>query len=467
MVKTGTLLFFIALMIFSVSCTESDVPTETTSSKARSSKTKPMTTTETTVTTPSLLPPADATRGPSVADRKEKVILLNTPTDLAHFEVASQALQQWYNARKVRPALVLYSNDPFLRQTTPLIQKNLLARLENQEQDTLRFGTPNLAVFPEMTVDAALQTGLFSAIYWVMPAKVEASELSVEIFRQQMMDMGALNNEEARTFTLRDGVFSGTVRGVPFHALNPQSNIVTSGPVAFHFDLSYLSPLYKTEMKTPIYPLIYQILQQLRDQQIQVVSTSFSYSQINGKIPLGSRFIGDVLSRLFKQPVLLDESLPSAWQQRANARHLIEMLNIEMARNIFSDLAAKAPEDGSLDYSLYQVSRQARSTHSAALVHLAKAVQSDPVYANEYLYLAPVAEKKGRKDEALRVLGLAREASPENPFISLELARAYVAAGQNDRAVPLLQQLQSLKWSPLLYPDMPEYLQQLLTDAGR
>jgi tetratricopeptide (TPR) repeat protein len=257
------------------------------------------------------------------------------------------------------------------------------------------------------------------------------------------------------------------VRGIPFHALHPQADFSIKGPTAFHFDLSYLSPLYKGEIKTPLYPLIYQRLKHLRAQRVETVAASFSYSQVSGEVALGSRFVGDVFAQIFKQPKMLDEKLPVAWKQRANALYLPELFNVEQARNILLQQAETNPDDASLHYALYQVSRESSSTRQASLGHLAEAIERDPVYALEYLALAPMAREKGHPDEALRVLQLAHEANPDNPFIALELAQTIIALGHGNIAVPVLQKLLNLNWSATIYPDMPKYLEQLLTEAGK
>lgn len=241
----------------------------------------------------------------------------------------------------------------------------------------------------------------------------------------------------AAVHALRDGVFTGTVHGVPFYPLHPQADFAIKGPVAFHFDLSYLSPLYKGEIKTPVNPLIFQTLKQLRKQQVEPVAVSFSYSQLCGEITLGSRFVGDVFTTLLKQPHLLDEKLPEAWQQRAKALYLPEPFNVEQARNIPLQQAQKTPDDASLHLTLYRVSRESNASRQAALGHLAKAVRRDPVYALKYLSLAPIAQEKGRPDEALRVMQLAHEVNPDNPLIALELAQAIIAMGHGDDAVPV------------------------------
>jgi len=129
------------------------------------------------------------------------------------------------------------------------------------------------------------------------------------------------------------------------------------------------------------------------------------------------------------------------------------------------ELQSSQPEDPSLDYALYQISRQSRSIRHEALNHLADAVQLDPVYATEHLYLARLAREKGRPAEATHVLQLAAAARPDNPFVTLELARALIADGQTEEAASLLKQLQGLRWSKQFYPAMPSFLEKLHADA--
>jgi hypothetical protein len=429
-------LLCIIFSLFSAGCEQREDPAESTQAESRSSTIPPKTT-----------------------------MLLQHQVELKRYEVPSQALQQWYKLRAQRPALLLYSNDPFLIWTRDAIQKNLVERLKDRDLASLRFDTSSPAILPRMTVHAALELGLFSAVYWVMPLNAEVSALSVETFRSQMMQNGVLDIDEARTLTLRDGVFSGTVRGIPFHALHPSANFAISGPTVVHFDLSFLAPLYKGEIKTPIYPLIYQTLKHLRDQKIEAIAATFSYSQISGEVALGSRFIGAVTEQLFKQPGMLDERLPEMWKQSATALYLPELFSAGEAYKILLQQMQAHPDDPSIHYALYQASRNVKSARNLALVHLAEAVKYDPVYALEYLALAPLAREKDRPDEALRLMQLAHDAAPNNPFITLELAKALIINGQNDNAVPLLMQLLTLKWSPAFYSDMPDFLQQLLSET--
>ncbi len=405
------------------------------------------------------------TAEPKTVTLPEPKLLLQEPVPLSIYEVPSQALLQWYEVRSLKPALLIYANNPML-QTSPFFRiEDLLQPLADANPEPLRYSTTNPAVMPAMTLHAALEAGLFSAVYWIMPTKAEITDLSVEAFQKQMLLNSALRVEESQSLTLQDGVFSGTVRGVPFHAVHPDVDFTISGPAVFHFDLGYLAALYKGEIKTQVFAMIYQTLKHLRDRNIETVSASFSYSQETREVALGSRFIAPVFKKLFEQPQLLDEQPPEAWKQRAEALYLPNMFLVSGGLKIYLQMLENDPEDPSLHYALFELSRESKSTHKAVLFHLAEAVKRDPVYALEYISLVPLALKENRPDEALRMLHLAHEALPDNPFITFELARALMAENQKDQAVSLLQTLLAETWSETFYSDMPERLDQFLEKA--
>lgn len=399
----------------------------------------------------------------SVADQpKLKTFkLLHNSTTLNTYETPSQALPEWYSVHTARPALLLYANNPLLQQITTKILTNTLEQLKAENHKAFRYDNPNTVILPTMTLSAALEANLFSAVYWVFPSSVDIETLSVERFRDQMISIGALNSDEARTLTLSEGVFSGIVRGVPFHAMHPQAKLAITNPVVLHFDLGYPAPLYKSEIKTPAFTLIFNILQDLRDREINALTATFSYSQITGDIPLGSRFIGKALETLFNMPEKLDEPLPTAWQQYANAIHLPELILSRDALKVLVKMKKEVSNDPAIDYSLYKISREVKEARQVALDHLASAVALDKIYALEYLTLAPVAIEQNRPDEALRMTRLTYEAMPENPFLKIDYCRALIAAGHNDAAQPLIKELLSLNWSPQTYPWVPDLLDDL------
>ena len=73
-----------------------------------------------------------------------------------------------------------------------------------------------------------------------------------------------------------------------------------------------------------------------------------------------------------------------------------------------------------------------------------------------------MAYEKKRPDEALRMLGLARESFPDNLQITLQMAQLLASQGETEAALDLIETLQKLPWSQVYYPQMPEALTQFV-----
>jgi hypothetical protein len=388
--------------------------------------------------------------------------LLQEPTEASLGELPIDALSVWRPMRRNKPTLVLLSQDPFLQPIPAVLQEEAKALIltgspyELAEKTSLQSTTPLL--LSSMATSAALRSSLFSEVVWVLPSTMPRDKLDIKVFRQQLLDFGAINEEEAQTFTLGEGSFSGTVRGVPFRAVLPDALPTIDGPVVLHIDLSFFQPLYKGEIKTKIYPLLYDSLRLLRDGGLQTAAVTISSSNIDGTLPLAVRFIGPTLARLLKNPELLDKPILPNWQRRANALFLPNFFNNEKARELYLEMETDLPDDPSVKYSLYQTSRELKEGDKA-LDYLAQAVALDPGYAVEYLTLSDLAAEKGLPEQAVKMLRLAAEAMPENPFISLRLAAQLGAFGQSEEALTLLDKLHNQSWSQVYYPDVLAHIE--------
>lgn len=376
-------------------------------------------------------------------------------------EHPAQALSVWRQFRTSRPTLVILSQEPFL-QPIPDALHDATSKLVQQGTDEAlsektSLSNPDPLLLPSMAISSALQSSLFAKLVWVFPSTVPSDQLDIDMFRQQLLDYGAINQQEAESLTRVEGGFSGSVRGVPFQATPMTSLPDLEGPIVLHIDLGYFKPLYKGEIKTRLYPLLYQTCSSLQRKGWQTVATTISYSNVGGTLPLAVRFIGPTLVDLFANPGILDKPLPLNWQRRAKALNLPNFFQTEEERNQYLEMQADLPEDPSVKFALYQVSRKLKNG-SKALDYLKQAVKLDPGYASEYLTLASDAENKNLADQSVKMLLLASQAKPEDPFIALKLATRLNLLGQADKANLLVKELQQLPWSSVYYPAMPETL---------
>jgi len=392
-------------------------------------------------------------------------LLLNAPADPTVVELPSQALPVWRQFRSSQPVLVLLSQDPLLARIPGALHNEALSLVRSGSKEEFAAGTDimsaNPLLMPSMALSAALESGCFSRIVWVLPPTETIEELSVETFRKQLQELGAIDEEEAASFSaVAAGSFAGTVRGVRFEAAHPDALPDISEPVVLHIDLSFFQPLYKGEVKTPLYPLLAQTLTPLRQEQWQCLAATISLSNLDGRIPLASRFAGKDISAFFRDPTIFDQSLPEYWDLRTRALYLENFFKKEEVRELYLKMAQKEPGDSSAKYALYAIARQFKEVDQA-MGYLQGAVKLDRAYALEYLNLADLAREKGLYDQVTRMLDLAHNAFPDNPFVTLTLAEHLFATGQPQAAEPLLKKLQGLKWSEVYYPKIPGHLEKL------
>jgi tetratricopeptide (TPR) repeat protein len=297
-------------------------------------------------------------------------------------------------------------------------------------------------------------------VVWVFPATVPKDQLNVDMFRQQLLDLGAISPKEAQSLVKLDGRIAGSIRGLPFQAVTLETLPDLDGPVVLHIDTGYFKPLYKGEIKTQLYPLLYNTLKALRSKAWGAVAATTSYSTTDRGLPLAVRFIGPTLTSLLKSPALLNQPMPLNWERRAKALYIQNFMQSEGERELYLKMEVDQPEDPSVKYALYQVSRKSKRG-TAALDYLARAVEIDPGYAFEYLDLARIAEEKGLSEQALKMMLLINKALPDDPFITMQVATRLNLLGHSDQALQSVKKLQQLTWSKVYYPRMPERLEAL------
>ena len=310
-------------------------------------------------------------------------------------------------------------------------------------------------MLPVMAVRTAAEAGFFSRIVWVFPSSSSVEQLQLDVFVTQMLGSFSMTEDEAANLTLEDGSLRGMIAGVPFQAVHPEALPSLDQPVVVHFDLTYMKPGYKGEIKTPLYPQLLDTLDGLKSTGWKTTTVTISFSNLEGEIPLPSRFVARDLAAVFANPALLAEEPPRQWQLRTNALYIENFFKKEEVRKLYEEMTAADPSDASVKYALYNVARQFKEG-DAALDYLQQAVELDPVYALEYLTLAETALKGKRPDKAIDMLQNARAKLPNNSFILLSLVRLAIDSHRQDLALQLLPLLQGETWSTIYHPDITE-----------
>ena len=389
-------------------------------------------------------------------------VLLVDPLPLQRVELPAEALAIWRDHAAQRPALLLLSGNPMLVQVPSVLRNEVQSliemgsRAEIARRSSMQVADPLL--MPVMTVDAALRAGWFSQVFWALPLRDSKQELSAEAFRKQLRDNGLLSEDELARLNVEKHQLRGTVRGTPFTAAPLEFLPAVTGAVVVHIDQSYFQDLYKNEMATPLLPIVYDTLSALRERRTPVVAATFAYGNLEERIALDVRFVGEMLAHFIEHPERAKEPAPPNWARQGDIYQLENLFEYDKIRDLALAMEREEPESAWVKFSLYRAAA-AKKSGEVALGYLAEAVKRDGVYALEYLSLAYMAYEKRRPDASLQMMKLAADAFPENPLIRLKIAQLSSELGERKSAEHLVEQLQQLPWSTVYYPDMPAYLQ--------
>lgn len=407
-----------------------------------------------------------STAAPSAED--QAVVMLQEPTEAPLYETSAVALGSWCRYATSKPALLLLSQNPFL-QPVPLKKREQAIELVNSCDPArivaeINDDNPDPTILPNMSVSAALDAGLFSQLLWVLPIDSSQKQLSAETFHQQLVEKGIVNQAEAASFIQNGNELTGMLHGVPVRVIPLDKLYPLKNSLLVHLDMSFFPPLYQNEIKSPLFPLIFQTLHKLRKLEQTPLSVSLSQSNSDGGLPLTTRFVGSVVQSLFQKPEQLDRQPRLNWQRHRDALYLDNFFKNEETLSLYQQMEQTETDNPDIKYALYQNLRKLKKG-TAALEKLAEAVALDPTYALEYLSLARTAFELIRPDEALRMFDLAMLTFPQNPFIGLQKAELLTTLGQQQAALKLLRKLRQLSWSDLYYPRVPAHLDRLIEAA--
>lgn len=372
------------------------------------------------------------------------------PLQLHRVELASEALAVWRQYAAQRPTLLLLSDQPMLMAVPPALAASVADFVTTATPAELARRShpkaPDVLLIPEMTVDIALRRNWIGKLGWVLPLRDASQGLNLEPFRKRLQEQGLATAEEAATLRGDRERLQGMLRGVPVELATLDKQSAVTGPVILHLDMSYFKNLYKNDMATPLMNLVFETLTRLRERKLPVLAVTFSYGNLDERIALDVRFVGEVVATLFAHPEMFNRPVPVNWVRQDQILYLYNLFQKEKARELALAQEKDLPGAAWVKFNLYQA---AAAFHEGdkAMAYLEQAVRLDKVYALEYLNLAQMAYDKKMPGDALRMLKLAATVFPSDPSIRLQLAQLTAELGDHKTALHLVRQLQALPWS--------------------
>lgn len=392
-------------------------------------------------------------------------LIFKEPTQPSSYELPSGALATWRDFAAVKPVLLLFSAHPFLDPLRPGTNEELRQLVLNGTPAEIdrrgRLLNANPAFLPPQTLSVAIAADLFSEIVYVMPTTGKIEDFPVQNIRKRMIAHGFMTEKEAAALILKDGVISGTLRGLPFRCVHPDALPAIDRPVVLHVDLGYFKDLYVNEVRTPVYGLIYQFATTVRDRGYTVLAVTLSYSNQEAGFSLESRFMISNLADVLRRPTLLEGNTPPSWELRSSALYASTMFAESRANELIEQAAKTSPEDPAALHALALLQFR-QNQPDQAFVTLDRAVALDRGYALEYSELAARGLELGQWTKAIELLRKSAEHFPENDIVRIRLADTLIQRGRVKEARPVLADLMKRHWSPIYHPGVSDLLKEMM-----
>lgn len=385
------------------------------------------------------------------------------------YELPSGALATWRKFAAEKPTLLLYANHPLLVPLSAEERETALAVVQSGDgREIVRRGSANVpdpAFLPPQTVSVAIEAGLLSELVFVLPSKRPIEAFSLGDFQDRAFRSGFLTEQEAQALTLKDGVISGSLRGIPFRCVHPEARFEIQGPVLLHIDLGYFHDLYVNGVKTRPYDLIYNLSQTIRAKRYSAVATTLSFSNLEVGFALESRFVIRDLAEILRKPAQLNGQTPPAWSLRSEALYLVELFQKEASDNLIRQAAQANPDDAAAIFALSMLAFEGKNSQEGFRL-LDTAVALDPGYGKAYMELAEQGLLLKEYDKSIELLHKAARLFPDDAFVRLQLAEILIRQGHGKEAQPILATLQGLPWSANYHPQVRATLSQMAEAAA-
>lgn len=222
-----------------------------------------------------------------------------------------------------------------------------------------------------------------------------------------------------------------------------------------HFDVDFFTSLYKGEIKTPIYNILYNFLSELKGKGLNAYMATVAQSNYGDKLPLKFRFLGSNIAGILNNPEILDAEIPKTWALRSEILYLENFFQPKEILNLASRMVQLDEKNPAAHFDLYKALNLNKEESSATLD---AAITLDAVYALEYLSQARLAHNNNQPLKEITYLQKALLNFPDDPIIMLRLAQALKERGKSSEAESLLGSLRAQEWSEIYYPNIESQL---------
>ena len=248
----------------------------------------------------------------------------------------------------------------------------------------------------------------------------------VRTFQEQ----AGVPEEDRKTLRLSGGSIGGAIGGMPF-ALYTLAGLPRQEGREFllALDTSFLSAVYRNEVKTPMVDLAWKLVLTLRDRRVFANRAVLFDAVGRADFPLEQGYLMILAREMLSDPGRFSDTLPEKWRMLKAAESAYFFAQYADGMALYRRYLEAAPGDASACYKIAMMAIRDLDV-DMSLQWVNKAVEADPLYKRAYSEIGGYLFRKDLLDAAERVLLAGLNRFPKDPLLATNLAALYLSRGE-------------------------------------
>lgn len=358
-------------------------------------------------------------------------------------EMPQDALRIWYDAGiRGKTAVVAGEDLPLLGYDGPATESVLKEVSAGNWDAVVDSGYPAPQFNPinrTSYIYFAHRAGVISRVYWVPPTKLPVGDEYAGSLKKYLASLGA-SEEELAGLKQTEKSITVTVNGVPVSISRLSDLPEVEGEPLLAVDLTFFTPFYSDEVKTPMLGLFGGFMQTLAQSGLHPSEAVVSHSTLSGAFPLEKRFLGGYVETFISRPESIADGPPVSWQLRALGMYYDTFFQVEDSLKAYKEAVELSPADASLRYDL-ALAYFAVKDIDHMKEELDRAAALDRGYYPAYMIYAKLLINKGVDEAVKDFLDEAEKYNPGDPRLWETKHELYLSTGNREAALAAQERL--------------------------
>ena len=298
-------------------------------------------------------------------------------------------------------------------------------------------------------VYVAARLGIINNVYWIIPFRFSSLSDAKENLKR-FLKRNRFSDGDIQSFSFKDGCFCGRRNDIPVSICNIDTLPSFKKPVLVSVDIDFL-PYAATEYRLTKLESARMLLKALSSKAYRVIDASVAYSVNGGFTDIQSRWLGDVVVQMFREPhFIFSKREYGLWSAYQKADTCTSQNRNKDAKGCLTPLL-KRYKNNSVLLTYSAIAFYQLNDIEKAFQYAEKACLSNRAYCYTLPHIGRYLTVEDRLAEAERFFLRGWSLNPEMLYYQWTLCFAFTNAGEHYKALSCFEALVPLIMSSSLH----------------